>query len=48
MADTKGPVGTKMSDGVWSNVQCGKCNSVTGMLVGNNNCPGCGLPIRAR
>lgn len=47
MADTKGPVGTKMGDGVWSNVVCGKCNSVTGMLVGNT-CGGCGLPVKPR
>ena len=36
---------TRLGQGVYANVHCRNCNSYTGMLVGSDQCPGCGAPI---
>lgn len=36
---------TRLGDRVYANVQCKRCNSYTGLLVGSNTCPTCGEPL---
>ncbi len=36
---------TRLGPGVYANVQCQRCNSYTGLLVGSDTCPSCGAPL---
>ena len=36
---------TKMSSGVYANFNCKNCGTSIGLLVGESNCPICGLKI---
>ncbi len=38
--------GTRLSENVYADVNCRNCGTRIGLLIGTNECPNCGMPIR--